>query len=315
MLLLCFSKINKKNTQLVVDRKFIEITKKTPKHTQTLKIPNIIIKTTTFISVISPKWTILFIAKLFTTPIKHTIPKRELEMDTKSTQFLIEIPAIHKKVMMYGYGQSSKKILLAHGWSGRGTQLFKIADELLKLGYSTISFDAPAHGKSPGRTTIMSEFVETILEIEKQLGPFEGAVGHSLGGMSLLNATKNGLVIPSLVIIGSGDRVQDILDNFVAKLTLKPIYSPRLCLYFEKKHNVKMDNYSGYKSAMDISIPVLVIHDKKDDEVPVTAGINIHKHLQNGELFLTEGLGHRKILGNPIVIEKTVQFINTLQTR
>jgi pimeloyl-ACP methyl ester carboxylesterase len=280
-----------------------------------LKIPNIIIKTTTFISVISPKWTVLFIAKLFTTPIKHTIPKRELEMDAKSTQSLIEIPAINKKVMVYEYGKSSKKILLAHGWSGRGTQLFKIADELLKLGYSTISFDAPAHGKSPGRATIMSEFVETILEIEKQFGPFEGAVGHSLGGMSLLNATKKGLAIPSLVIIGSGDRVQDILDNFVSKLKLKPSYSQRLCLHFEKKHKVKMDDYSGYNSAMDISIPVLVIHDKNDDEVPVGASINIHKHLQNGELFLTEGLGHRKILGNSIVIGKTVQFINTLQKR
>ena len=276
-----------------------------------MKIPNIIIKTTTFISVISPKWTVLFIAKLFTTPIKHTIPKRELEMDAKSTQSLVEIPAINKKVMVYEYGKSSKKILLAHGWSGRGTQLFKIADELLKLGYSTISFDAPAHGKSPGRATIMSEFVETILEIEKQFGPFEGAVGHSLGGMSLLNATKKGLAIPSLVIIGSGDRVQDILDNFVSKLKLKPSYSERLCFYFEKKHKVKMDDYSGYNSAMDIHIPVLVIHDKNDDEVPVGASINIHKHLQNGELFLTEGLGHRKILGNSTVIGKTIQFINT----
>jgi alpha-beta hydrolase superfamily lysophospholipase len=53
-----------------------------------------------------------------------------------------------------------KKILLVHGWSGRGTQLFKIADELLKQGYSTISFDAPAHGKSPGKT-IMVDFITT----------------------------------------------------------------------------------------------------------------------------------------------------------
>jgi hypothetical protein len=42
---------------------------------------------------------------------------------------------------------------------GRGTQLFKIADELLKQGYSTIGFDAPAHGKSPGKTTIMVDFI------------------------------------------------------------------------------------------------------------------------------------------------------------
>jgi hypothetical protein len=42
------------------------------------------------------------------------------------------------------------------------------ADELLKTGYSTISFDAPAHGKSP-ENTIMVDFIATILEIENNL--------------------------------------------------------------------------------------------------------------------------------------------------
>jgi dipeptidyl aminopeptidase/acylaminoacyl peptidase len=70
-----------------------------------------------------------------------------------------------------------------------------------------------------------------------------------------------------------------------------------------------MDNYSAYKSAMDVTIPVLVIHDKNDNEVPVEAGIHIYKYLKEGELFLTEGLGHRKILGNSLVIEKIVKFI------
>lgn len=284
--------------------------KKSPNPKQSFKIPRLILQFSKIIASISPKLAILFAAKLFSTPIKHKIPKRELEMDKKSVQKLIEIPSINKKVMTYQYGESDKKILLSHGWSGRGTHLFKIADELLKAGYSTISFDAPAHGKSPGRTTLMSEFVATILEIEKQFGPFEAAVGHSLGGMSLLNATKKGLAINRLAIIGSGDIIQDILDDFVAKMELKPSTSTQLRLHFEKKIGEEMDSYSAYKSAMEISIPVLVIHDKNDTEVPVTAAIHIHKHLKNGELFLTEGLGHRKILGNPEVIEKVVRFIN-----
>lgn len=281
----------------------------TSKQTQSLKIPNIILHSSKLISIFSPKLVTLFTAKLFTSPIKHKIPKRELEMDSKSTQTLIEIPKINKKVVLYQYGESSKKILLVHGWSGRGTQLFKIADELVKTGYSSISFDAPAHGKSPGKTTIMSEFIETILEIEKQFGPFEAAVGHSLGGMSLLNSVKKGFQINNLTIIGSGDIVQDILNDFVAKLKLKPEIGERLRIHFEKKYQLEMDSFSGYKSAMEIDIPVLVMHDKKDLDVPVTAGINIHKHLKNGKLFLTEGLGHRKILGNTIVIEKVTQFI------
>ncbi|TRW99846.1 alpha/beta fold hydrolase [Flavobacterium gawalongense] len=285
------------------------MTKKTSIHTQSLKIPKIILLTSKLISFISPKLITLFIAKLFTTPIKHKIPKRELEMDRNSVQKLIKIPAIDKEVVLYQYGKSEKKILLVHGWSGRGTQLFKIADELLKTEYSTVSFDAPAHGKSPGKTSIMSDFIATILEIDKQFGPFEAAVGHSLGGMSVLNAIKKGLKVNHAVVIGSGDIVQDIMDDFVAKLKLKPSISTRLRLYFEKKYKEDMNSYSAYLAAKETTIPVLVIHDNNDPEVPVTAAMHIHKYLKNGELLLTDGLGHRKILGNHKVIEKTVQFI------
>ena len=285
------------------------MTKKTSNHTQSLKIPKIILLTSKLISFISPKLITLFAAKLFTTPIKHKIPKRELEMDRNSLQKLVSIPAIGKEVVVYEYGKSEKKVLLVHGWSGRGTQLFKIADELLKVGYSTVSFDAPAHGKSPGKDTIMVDFIATILEIEKQFGPFEAAIGHSLGGMSVLNAIKKGLKVNYAVVIGSGDIVEDIIDDFVAKLELKPTVSTLLRLHFEKKYGEKMNSYSAFLAAKETAIPVLVIHDNNDPEVPVKAGIHIHKYLKNGELLLTDGLGHRKILGNSKVIEKTVQFI------
>ncbi|RDI50258.1 alpha/beta fold hydrolase [Flavobacterium glaciei] len=285
------------------------MTKKTSKHTQSLKIPKFIILTSKLISFISPKLITLFTAKLFTTPIKHKIPKRELEMDRNSVQKLIQVPSINKEVVLYQYGKSEKKILLVHGWSGRGTQLFKIADELLKAGYSTISFDAPAHGKSPGKTTIMVDFIATTLEIEKQFGPFEAAIGHSLGGMSVLNAIKKGLKVNHAVVIGSGDIVEDIMADFVAKLELKPEVSSLLRLHFEKKYGEKMNSYSAFLAAKETDIPVLVIHDNNDPEVPVKAGIHIHKYLKNGELLLTDGLGHRKILGNTKVIERTIQFI------
>jgi pimeloyl-ACP methyl ester carboxylesterase len=285
------------------------MTKKASAHTQSLKIPKFIIHISKFLAFLSTKLVTQFAAKLFTTPIKHKTPKRELEMDSKSIQELIAISEIDKEVVLYHYGKSEKKVLLVHGWSGRGTQLFKIADELIKAGYSTISFDAPAHGKSPGKTTIMVDFIATILEIDRKFGPFEAAVGHSLGGMSVLNAIKKGLKVNHAVVIGSGDIVQDIMDDFVLKLELKPFISTELRLHFEKKYAEKMNDFSAYLAASEIAIPVLVIHDKDDPEVPVTAGIHIHKHLKNGTLFLTEGLGHRKILGNHTVIEKTVQFI------
>lgn len=283
--------------------------KKAINPTRSLKIPQFIIISAKVCAFVSKNLATKFAARIFTTPIKHKVPKREFEMNSKSSQKNIHVPAINKNIVIYKYGQSDKKILLVHGWSGRGTQLFKIADELLQNGYSTISFDAPAHGKSEGKTTIMSEFIASILEIEKQFGPFEIAIGHSLGGMSVLNAVKDGLKVNKAIIIGSGDVVQDILDEFVLKLKLKKEFSDRLKIYFEDQYQVKMDDFSAYRAAQEINIPVLVIHDNDDPEVSVKAGIHIHENLKNGSLFLTDGLGHRKILGNQNVIKKILEFI------
>jgi pimeloyl-ACP methyl ester carboxylesterase len=201
--------------------------------------------------------------------------------------------------------------LLVHGWSGRGTQLVKFAEAFEKRGFQIVSFDAPAHGKSPGNTTSMLEFIGSIFEIEKQFGPFEAAIGHSLGGMSLLNAVKQGLQINRLTIIGSGDIVKDIIDDFVKKLQLNSKIGDLLRIHFEKKSNRKMDSYSSFHAAAEISIPVLIIHDENDEEVPVSCAHHIHQHLKNGDLMITQNLGHRKILGDAAIIQKTIQFITT----
>ena len=274
-----------------------------------LKVPAIIIYIGKILQFFSIKWTTFYLSRLFTTPIKHKIPKRELQMDRNSIQTKINVTEIKKDIVLYQLGNGDKKILLVHGWSGRGTQLVKFADALVAKGYTTVSFDAPAHGKSPGSTTIMTDFIASIAEVDRKFGPFDAAVGHSLGGMSLLNAVKLGLKINRLVTIGSGDKVNDILVDFVLKLELKPEFGTHLQQHFEKKYNTEMESYSAYLAAQSITIPVLVIHDENDDEVPVSASKNIYSNLKNGELFITNNLGHRKILGNQEVIDKTINFI------
>jgi hypothetical protein len=64
----------------------------------------------------------------------------------------------------------------------------------------------------------------------------ESAVGHSWG-MSILNAIKKGLKLNTAIIIGSGDIVQDIIEDFIAKL--KPSLATDLRLHFEKKYGEK----------------------------------------------------------------------------
>lgn len=302
-------KFIKNNFKLYLALKFIEMSKKVKSDNQSLKIPKPILISAKLLQTISSDLVTLFAARLFTTPFKHKIPKRELQMDKESNQLLISIPSIKKEIVTYHYGNDSKKVLLVHGWSGRGTQLVKIADRFLELGYSTVSFDAPAHGKSKGNSSIMTEFIAAIHEIDKQFGPFDYAVGHSLGGMSILNALKENLSLKKAVVIGSGDIIKDIVEDFVQKLELKPIIAFKIQAHFEKKYGVPMNNYSAFEAAKSVEIPILVIHDEMDIEVPVKAAYHIHKYLQNGKLLITKELGHRKILGDNQVIESIEKFI------
>ena len=274
-----------------------------------MKIPKSILLAAKFSQFISPKLTTFLAAKLFTTPVKHKMPKRELEMDKNSRQEILFVPKINKSVIVYHYGIGTKKILLVHGWSGRGTQLVKFADELIKLGYSTISFDAPAHGKSGSKTTIMPEFIASALEMEKQFGPFEAAIGHSLGGMTLMNAVKRGLNIKKVVIIGSGDKIKDVLLDFVKSMKFNENVAEKMKIYFENKFGESLETYAASNAAKSVMIPTLVIHDENDYEVPIFCGKNIFRHLPNGEMMVTKKLGHRKILGDKEVIEKTINFI------
>jgi pimeloyl-ACP methyl ester carboxylesterase len=279
------------------------------KHRQSLKIPKPILITAKILEVTSPKLAAKFAMKIFTTPMKFRLPKREEEMDARTVQEMAEIPETGKTICVYHYGDSPRKVLLVHGWSGRGTQLHSIAEKLLKNGYSTISFDAPAHGKSTGKTSDMTEFIKCILELDNKYGPFEHAIGHSLGAMAVLNAVKRGLSVKKAVTIGSGDVIEDIMLDFSKQLGMDVATGRVMIRQFEKKFGETINTYSAYMAAKEVAVPVLVIHDTDDHDVPVSAAHHIYEHLPAGKLIITEGLGHRKILGDNKVIKQIIQFI------
>jgi len=246
-----------------------------------VKVPKAILYTGRFLQSFSITAAAKYAKWLFITPFKHKMPKREFHMDEQTEQTQIAVPTIAKSIVVYRYGKNDKKILLAHGWSGRGTQLVKIADQFLNLGYEIISFDAPAHGKASGSKTSMPEFIASIHEIDKQFGPFEFAIGHSLGGMALLNAVREGFQTKKLVTIGAADVITDIILHFTRTLTLKDIVAEKMKAILDKQFGRDIDSGSAHEAAKEVNIPTLVIHDEHDGDVPVGCAYAIHNELSN----------------------------------
>ena len=273
------------------------------------EIPKFIIYTFKILDKISTRLTTLLAVKLFSTPIKYKTPRRELDYYNKSQKYFIDIPAINKKIRVFEYGNFDKKVLLVHGWSGRGTQLHTIAETFNNLGYTCISFDAPAHGKSSSNTTLMVEFVTCILELEKKYGTFDYAIGHSLGGMSVLKAISEGLQVQKAVVLGIADLIHDIILNFTQKIKIDYKYVGLIRERFEKKYQLKMEDFASSNSVKNISQPILIVHDEDDKDVPVSCAYAIEKNAKNAKLLITKKLGHRKILNNEMVLESIVEFV------
>ena len=274
-----------------------------------LGIPKPVLIFMQVINFISPYLAIRIAARLFITPFKFKRPKREIPMLESAQIEMLKINSVGRKIRVFKYGYSEKKIMLVHGWSGRGTQLFGFANKLLEMGYMVISFDGPSHGKSEGKTTNLKEFITTVKEVNETYGPFDAAIGHSFGSMSILNANADQPIFKSVVTIGSGDFVSDIMRNFITDLGLKKHMGYKLKRYFQTKWKIQVDDFASSKAAKKLKLPILVVHDINDGDVPVSCAENISQNATNGSLLLTSNLGHTKILRDRKVIDSVCNFI------
>ncbi|MDX1761878.1 MAG: alpha/beta hydrolase, partial [Christiangramia sp.] len=163
--------------------------------------------------------------------------------------------------------------------------------------------------KSEGKMSMMPFFIHAIHHMDKNYGPFEAVIGHSLGGMSSLRAIKEGLKTDKLVVIGTANNISEITRHFAQNMKMNNKVAKKMKSYLDKKFDQDMDELSGGESAKHVKVPTLVIHDEKDVDVKINSAYEIHEELENSELMVTSGLGHRRILGNKEVINKITTFI------
>lgn len=246
---------------------------------------------------------------LFFSPFRFKRPSREDVAFSSAKTSAVTIN--EKQVKIFEWGDSGNPIaVLVHGWSGRGTQFFKFAEKLVEEGYHVVSFDAPAHGLSEGKSTNIKEFYETLLHIEQNIGAIKVGIGHSFGGVSLLYAKKEGLKLDSIVMISSPTIGEDILTAFRKKINASPNTSIALRKMVVSRFDLDFEAITACELLKTISLKNhLIIHDKDDFEVPYQNAEDLKKVNPKASLILTNGLGHTRILRDNEVVEQTLNFI------
>src|SRR5260221_8931856 len=55
-----------------------------------------------------------------------------------------------EEVAVYRWGKADRRILLVHGWGGKGAQFFLFVGPLLQSGFEVVAFYGSGHGVSSG---------------------------------------------------------------------------------------------------------------------------------------------------------------------
>lgn len=247
---------------------------------------------------------------LFFTPFRFKRPAYEQALLQGATIEKIPVSISEEKpyYVKYTWGQGPS-VLLVHGWAGRGSQMASFAQPLVEQGFQVVTFDAFGHGDSPGKQTNLLEFYAIVKDIEKQCQGFHTIIAHSFGGMACGFAIAEGIQSHKLVTIGSPASMNYVLEGFQKQANALPKTVKSIVDYLENTFGRETDYFSLKNLVARVNKQGLIVHDKQDKEVHYTQAEELSRHWKSGTLFLTEGLGHQRILRDPVVIQEVVQFI------
>ena len=259
------------------------------------------------LGLVAPALAASWVYRLWFQPLRFPEPPREKEWRRSTQPLDVEFHGKRLAVDSWGAG---KTVLMVHGWNGRGAQLGAFVPELVRAGYRVVTFDTPAHGRSPGRATNLPEISEAILAVARVCGPLHAVVGHSFGVACAIYAVQQGLKVNRLVAISPPASVHWLTQSFFTALNVAPRVQEVFKRKFEADFGADLwQRFSPEVLARQLDVPGLVIHDQDDRDAPVDGGAAVARAWPGAELVRTSGLGHRRILRDPDVIARVTAFI------
>jgi len=264
---------------------------------------------------LAPTLAVRWAVRLFRTARSYSPPPRELCWLESATAARLSFTNPysgeegHLAVSIWGE-EGRPTVLLVHGWEGRGSQMGAFAAPLVEAGYRVVSLDAPGHGETGGRLCSLPEFAAAVARAGEAFGPFHGVVAHSFGSAATGRALSHlGLAAERLVWIAPPSDLEFYVDYLAGLLGLTPWVREGMVRHIEESFRVHWEDarFATLKAAR--KLPLLLIHDEDDEETTVADSELLARAWPDSRLLVTTGLGHRRILRDPDVVEEVVGFL------
>lgn len=201
------------------------------------------------------------------------------------------------------------RVLLVHGFEGNRGQFGALLEAMLERGLCVVALDVPAHGQSAGEELTAVKFVAAIERALDQLGPFQAVVGHSMGGaMSLFSVAQRGGA-ERLALVSAPSSLGRELRRFAKAVGLSKRGTAAFIASVERHVGRPAADFDVRRIAGQVNLPLLMVHDQTDRQVPVAEAARSAHALPGAELIVTRGLGHNRLLADPTVVRTIVAFV------
>jgi pimeloyl-ACP methyl ester carboxylesterase len=247
--------------------------------------------------------------RVFLRPPRYRAPAKEAGWAAGAEPLGLPWPA--GPLAAWSWGTGERTALLVHGWAGRGFQLGAFVAPLVGRGFRVVAFDGPGHGRSPGRRSSLVEMVAAVAVALERLGGADLVVGHSLGAAAAaaaLDRVRPRRPAARLAAVAPSIDFDGVLDRFGAMTGFTPEVTRRMRRRIEARFGIAWTELSGLNFAARMEVPLLVVHDRDDRDVPWEEGSALAAVWPGARLLTTRGLGHRKVLRDPAVLAAVAEF-------
>lgn len=243
--------------------------------------------------------------RLFLTPPRRKAPGGEREALGAGETFVLPVGRERLRAWRFGAGPT---VLLVHGWGGRGGQLAAFIPSLVAAGCTAVTFDAPAHGASTGRLASGISFAEAVTAVAARVEA-RAAIGHSMGAAGVGWALADGLHLDAAVMLAPPRGADAFFRRFCDALALTEPVRDAVRKRIRRRCGVAPEDFDLPSRVPGAAMPLLVLHDRHDREVPWKDGEAIARAWPRAALVRTERLGHRGLLRDASVAARAVAFV------
>jgi pimeloyl-ACP methyl ester carboxylesterase len=256
----------------------------------------------------APSLASMWAERLFLTARRHRRPAWEAE--ALSGASFARVPHGSSRLPTWSWGAANlPAVILVHGWEGRGSQLAAFVEPLLRAELRVVTFDAPGHGDAPRSPASVVEHARALVSVAESVGPVHAVIGHSVGGAASLLATRFGFRASRFALVAPPVGPRRFAEGFARMLELPPAVRDGMLARLERRYGISMAELDARVDAGRLDAPLLVVHDADDTVVPFRDGASIAGAARAAEIVETEGLGHRRVLRSPHVVDAVTRFV------